>query len=53
MEEDARWVIKSFVKSFDSVVSLVLRVHQVLNTLIYLVLKFSYGLYLPYMVCLV
>ena len=39
-------------KSFDSVVSVVSRVHQALNTLIQLALKFSSGSSLPYMVCL-
>ena len=39
-------------KSSDSVVSVVSRVHQTSNTLIYLTLKFSCGSSLPYMVCL-
>ena len=39
-------------KSFDSVVMVVSRVRQALNTLIWPVLKFSCGSSLPYMVCL-
>ena len=54
MKEDVGWDgSASFAnKSFGFVVMVVSRVDLALNTLIYLVLKFSCNLYLSYMVCL-